>query len=420
MPPFFLASSVIALLVALFNALLAGYVLASGWSDARKRLFAVGPVGVTLFALSWFVLLIDPDTRDPVSATASFAALLAVSGFAGDALIDLGPSRARRWLVLVLLLGGMGLTGAAVFVASATRFPLAPHAAPGARAGHGGLHWWRAPVALPQRERGHPAALAARGRRGHRLAARVRHPRGLELLSGSVSSAAVILCTILAAEMMTLSYILHDRVDVRPPVTRAVTHALLAIASAFTVIAVLRALGYSVDLGQVAITVGVALLASLLFVGLGDPLSRWLEFLLFPKQARLTGLLSASRSESAALRSRLERAERLAIAGELAASVAHEIKNPLAALRGYAELLTDYRAHVASEQRERFEKAVRIIREESDRIDSKVQELLSLGRAPKGRWRESRWTCPASPWRRWRWPRARWTFPPSPRGSTRR
>jgi signal transduction histidine kinase len=40
---------------------------------------------------------------------------------------------------------------------------------------------------------------------------------------------------------------------------------------------------------------------------------------------------------------------------------------------------------VAPEQRERFEKAVRIIREESDRIDAKVAQLLSLGRAPKGR-----------------------------------
>jgi signal transduction histidine kinase len=385
MSSFLLASSVVALVVALFNALLAGYVLASGWGDARKRLFAVGPVGVTLFAFAWFVLLLDPDTREPVRASASFAALLSVSGFAADALLDLGPSRARRWVVLVWGLGGLGLTGLSVFVASATRLPLAPLLLQvlglGTVAFVGGVRLLlcRSQNAAIRRLSRHVVAVVI----ASLLVCAVRE--GIELVRGSVSGAAVILCVILAAEMMTLSYILHERVEVRPPVTRTVTHALLAIAAAFIVIAVLRALGYAVDLGQVAITVGVALLASLLFVGLGDPLSRWLEFLLFPKQARLTGLLSASRAEAAALRSRLERAERLAIAGELAASVAHEIKNPLAALRGYAELLGDYRAHVASEQRERFEKAVRIIREESDRIDSKVQELLSLGRAPKGR-----------------------------------
>jgi len=385
MSSFFLASSVVALLVALFNALLAGYVLASGWGDARKRLFAVGPVGVTLFALSWFVLLLDPDTRGALSTSASFAALLSVSGFAGDALLDLGPSRARRWLGLVLGLGGLGVAGLCAFVSSATLLPFAPLLLQmlglGTVAFIGGVRLLlcRSQNAAIRRLSRHVVAVVIAAL----LVCAIRE--GVELLRGSVSGAAVILCTILSAEMMMLSYILHDRVEVQAPVTRTVTHALLAIAAAFIVISVLRALGYVVDLGQVAVTVGVALLASLLFVGLGDPLSRWLEFLLFPKQARLTGLLSASRSEAAALRSRLERAERLAIAGELAASVAHEIKNPLAALRGYAELLGDYRAHVASEQRERFEKAVRIIREESDRIDSKVAELLSLGRAPKGR-----------------------------------
>ncbi|HYH98220.1 sensor histidine kinase [Hyalangium sp.] len=386
MSSFFLASSVVALLVALFNALLVGYVLASGWSDGRKRLFALGPVGVALFALAWFVILLDANTREPLRATASFAALLSVSGFAWDALMDLGPSRARRFLWLMLGLGVLGLSGISVFVAGrlgglGLAALLLELLALGAVAFIGGVRLLlcRHENAATRRLSRHVVAVVV----ASLLVCVLRE--GLEVLRGGTPGSAALLCIILAAEMMTLSYILHERVEVRPPVTRAVTHALLAIAAAFIVVAALRALGYAVDLGQVAVTVGVVLLAALLFVGLGDPLSRWLEFLLFPKQARLTGLLSASRSEAAALRSRLERAERLAIAGELAASVAHEIKNPLAALRGYAELLGDYRAHVTSEQRERFEKAVRIIREESDRIDAKVAELLSLGRAPKGR-----------------------------------
>src|SRR3954451_21673802 len=117
MPPFFLASSVVALLVALFNALLAGYVLASGWSDGRKRLFVLGPMGVTLFAISWFLLLLDLSTREPLRATASWSALVSISGFAVDALWDLGPGRSRRLLLWLLGLGAVGLSGLALFVA---------------------------------------------------------------------------------------------------------------------------------------------------------------------------------------------------------------------------------------------------------------------------------------------------------------
>ncbi|WP_224240701.1 ATP-binding protein [Hyalangium gracile] len=385
MPPFFLASSVVALLVALFNALLAGYVLASGWSDGRKRLFALGPMGVTLFALAWFLLLVEPTTREPLRTTASWAALLSISGFIGDALLDLGPSRARRLLLLVLGLGVLGLSGLAVFVSMSRGLPLGallPQLlALGGVAFIGGarLVLCRHENAAIRRLSRHVVAVVI----ASLLVCVLRE--GVELARGGASGAVLLLCVILAAEAMALSYMLHERVEVRPPVARAVTHALLAIVAAFIVVAALRVLGFPVDLGQVAVTVVVALLASLLFVGLGDQISKGLEFLLFPKQARMTGLLSASRAEAAALRSRLERAERLAIAGELAASVAHEIKNPLAALRGYAELLGDYPTHVVPEQRARFEKAVRIIREESDRIDAKVAQLLSLGRAPKGR-----------------------------------
>jgi signal transduction histidine kinase len=385
MSSFFLASSVVALLVALFNALLAGYVLASGWREGRKRLYALGPVGVTLFALAWFLLLLNPSTREPLRATTSWAALLSISGFAVDALWDVGPSRARRWLLVLLGLGVAGLSGLSAYISVRWITPLdvvLPKAlALGGVVFIGGVRLLlcRHENAAIRRLSRHVVALV-----GAALFVCVVR-EGFEVMRGARPGSVAILCVILASEMMALSYILHERVEVRLPVARAVTYALLSITAAFLVVAVLRMLGYPVDLGQLTVTVGVALLASLLFVGMGDQVSRGLEFLLFPKQARTTALLSASRAEAAALRSRLERAERLAIAGELAASVAHEIKNPLAALRGYAELLGDAPAHVAPEQRARFEKAVRIIREESDRIDAKVAELLSLGRAPKGR-----------------------------------
>ena len=80
------------------------------------------------------------------------------------------------------------------------------------------------------------------------------------------------------------------------------------------------------------------------------------------------------------LRRRLERAERLALVGELAAALAHEIKNPLAPIRGYAELLEARLSAIPEAERPAFAKGLRIIREESERIHRRVADLLELAR----------------------------------------
>lgn len=54
---------------------------------------------------------------------------------------------------------------------------------------------------------------------------------------------------------------------------------------------------------------------------------------------------------------------------ELAATIAHGVKNPLAALRSYAQILAGCEEPVGAAALLRFEKALRIIQEESDRID---------------------------------------------------
>jgi signal transduction histidine kinase len=72
---------------------------------------------------------------------------------------------------------------------------------------------------------------------------------------------------------------------------------------------------------------------------------------------------------------RLYRAERLATAGQLAASVAHEIRNPLTAIRSTVQyLLSDY-------QEDNPKRAlVEGVISEVDRIDRTVDDLLSLTR----------------------------------------
>lgn len=71
----------------------------------------------------------------------------------------------------------------------------------------------------------------------------------------------------------------------------------------------------------------------------------------------------------------LRRAERLSTIGELSASLAHEIRNPLGSIRGTVEILKD---DVCQEERksEFFE----ILLKESDRLNRVVEDFLGLAR----------------------------------------
>jgi len=70
----------------------------------------------------------------------------------------------------------------------------------------------------------------------------------------------------------------------------------------------------------------------------------------------------------------LRRSERMSAIGALSASVAHEIRNPLAAISGCAELLE---GEVRGEENERL---LRVIRRETSRLANIVTELLDYTR----------------------------------------
>jgi len=83
-------------------------------------------------------------------------------------------------------------------------------------------------------------------------------------------------------------------------------------------------------------------------------------------------------TEKRALEDRLRRADRLAALGTLAAGLAHEIKNPLTAVRIFVQMSPE------KYQREDFrEKFDRIVPRELDRVNELLENLLDLVRKPR-------------------------------------
>jgi two-component system sensor histidine kinase HydH len=80
----------------------------------------------------------------------------------------------------------------------------------------------------------------------------------------------------------------------------------------------------------------------------------------------------------------LRRSERLAALGELTASIAHEIRNPLGGISGAAEIVG--REGVAPEVRAEFSD---ILRKETARLNQAVQNILTFARGRKSEVRET-------------------------------
>jgi signal transduction histidine kinase len=109
-------------------------------------------------------------------------------------------------------------------------------------------------------------------------------------------------------------------------------------------------------------------------IGLDDP--REVEAVTAPELARIE-LLAADLSvavELKSLQNQLIRSEKLAALGQLVAGVAHELNNPLTAVMGYGDLLSDDVASGAG--REKLDKLVN----ESRRMKKIVENLLRFSR----------------------------------------
>jgi len=90
--------------------------------------------------------------------------------------------------------------------------------------------------------------------------------------------------------------------------------------------------------------------------------------------AALRDMVDSQKKRERHLASRLHHTDRLASLGQLAAGLAHEIKNPIAGIQGVLEILRDEASD--GTQRELFERLIG----ETRRINETVQELLHFAR----------------------------------------
>lgn len=94
----------------------------------------------------------------------------------------------------------------------------------------------------------------------------------------------------------------------------------------------------------------------------------------------LTEVQRKERDRREALARELDRTNRLSELGEMAAGIAHEIKNPLGSIRGAAEILGD-EIPAGHEKREFIE----ILSRESKRLERSVDTILDHARSPRDR-----------------------------------
>jgi two-component system sensor histidine kinase PilS (NtrC family) len=96
----------------------------------------------------------------------------------------------------------------------------------------------------------------------------------------------------------------------------------------------------------------------------------------------MTGIIASfsDLTELEQIRQELKRQDRLSIVGELAAGLAHEIRNPVAAIRGAVDELS-----TSLEQPVVAEKLVAIALRESDQLNAIVTDFLDFARKPRMR-----------------------------------
>ncbi|MFQ5906182.1 MAG: ATP-binding protein [bacterium] len=103
-------------------------------------------------------------------------------------------------------------------------------------------------------------------------------------------------------------------------------------------------------------------------------------YLLRQRKDRVIGIIGvfADLTEIKALREKVKRSEHLAMLGQMAASVAHEVRNPLSSIQGLSDLMASQ-----TDKGDERKKYAAIISKEASRINRTIQEILTFSRTRK-------------------------------------
>jgi len=110
---------------------------------------------------------------------------------------------------------------------------------------------------------------------------------------------------------------------------------------------------------------------------------RAFDRLLFSRASEYRRIVRETREELRDARERIRKAERLSVVGELAARMAHEIKNPLGPIKGYTQMMRERLGGTEPFiHREAFLRHLDIIAEEVETIDRRLRQFLQTARPP--------------------------------------